>query len=142
MRIRYKPILSVAVALPVASLLSSCGSYDPSEAVKSPDGAMAAQMFVKDGGAAIASRVYIELSLPANQGTERIFEGSGGWPLEVRWIDDSRLLIKYCGADRIEYTPTVYYEANGIPSEAQVVTVTDARSVNLNGFGLRPCIEN
>lgn len=143
MNIPSNPFSSFVSAVLMTALLSSCGSYEESEIVKSPNDLMAAKLFVKDGGAAIASRVYIELLLPNDQGVERIFEGTGGWPLEVKWLDESHLLIKYCGGKKIEYAPATYYEANGVPSEARAIIVTESTySTGLEKFGLRPCVDN
>ena len=136
---RLRLVHSLIIMGIAATFLQSCGSYSRSHSAKSPDNSKSALLYVKDGGAAIASRVYIHLELLDNQKVEKVFIGVGGWPLEAKWISDTLLVIRYCGASFIEFHPNVYYEYRGLPEEVQIALITDQNSKDYTQYGLMPC---
>jgi hypothetical protein len=142
MKMQFPIVIKAVATIGCLMALTSCGEYEALDVVKAPNGVASAKLFIKDRGSAISSKAYIELAIRNGEGSKRIFSGSGGWPLEVKWAGDNRLIVKFCGGKNVEYNPTVYYEDDGMPSEIIVVVITESRIIDANQYGLRPCVDN
>jgi hypothetical protein len=105
-------------------VLVSCTPAKQTEAVtKSPDGRYSASLEITDRGASSKPTAKIVLHDDKNRIGEKniaLFEGRGGWPVKIHWVDSSTMVIEFCDGDNFEVRSGIF--------ENKITEVTGRRS--------------
>ncbi len=84
----------------------SCGVTKTTETrVISPDRNYVATLKVKDCGAVCSPSATVTLHDPQDRlgkGDIEVFDGVGGWPIELHWIDRRTMVIVFCNGSRFK----------------------------------------
>lgn len=86
--------------------LVSCGVTATTETRSvSPGGRYAATLKVKDCGSVCSPSATVtlhDLQGRLGKGDIEVFDGVGGWPVEVHWIGPRTMVVSFCGGTRFK----------------------------------------
>ena len=77
---------------------------------KSPNGNATLIAKLHDPGAAGTSRYKVYLKAGSQPSATMIFDGKGGWPVDIEWKNDSEIIVKSCKTKKLifrKYTEIV-----------------------------------
>jgi hypothetical protein len=116
-------------------LLASCSTAKRTEtSTKSPDGRFSASVEITDQGAISKPSVRIVLHDDSDRIGEKdieLFQGKGGWPVKVHWVEPSTMVIEFCDGDNYEVRSGIFenkiIEATGKRSRFTTHVVTSSK---------------
>lgn len=122
-------------ALFLLVLLASCSTAKKTETItKSPDGRFSASVEITDRGAMSKPAVRIVLHDDSDRIGEKdieLFQGKGGWPVKVHWVEPSAMVIEFCDGDNYEVRSGIFenkiIEATGTRSRFTAHVVTSSQ---------------
>lgn len=96
---------SILIAL-CSFLISSCDLGNVStKNFTSPGGLYSATLKIRDGGACCSSSASVtlhDINGRIGSGDLIVFEGIGGWPIDVHWTGPSAMVVEFCDGAEFE----------------------------------------
>jgi len=97
----------------------------------SPDGAYAATLKIKDCGAGCspsASVMLHDLRNRLDEGDIEVFDGVGGWPIELHWADRRTMVVMFC--DGKQFKVRSHFLEGEISDDGQLYPTLNVMVVN------------
>lgn len=106
----------------------------------SPGGYYRAELEVKDRGSCCRPSTSITLYDVKDRIGESeiiVFEGIGGWPIEVHWADPKSMVVVFCDGDRFDVKSGIFedkeIERTGTPSRFNIQVITNSKA-SIDGY--------
>jgi hypothetical protein len=134
-----KRVAPFLLALTMLSLASCRSGVTTSSRSTSPDGQYATTVKIKDCGAGCSPSATITLhdvNDRIGKGDIEIFDGVGGWPIEVHWPKPGLLAVTFCDGSRYNARSGIFESRiadRGGPLKSVTVVVVNQEDMVVGG---------